>query len=764
MANSTVVKLVITAKNTTKRALDEVKSGVAGLQRGFEESSIAANNLGVRAGQAFEKVGRHADHATHKIGLFQSRIGNSIMQLMMLQMVGQMAFQGVAAVLHSTYGEVERYTMSVTQMAALIASFQTRGDPAKNYRKARDYAQGLVTTLEEIDAQTVASAGDLQLITEEMAKQRILLDTNNAAAVEGFKNLANAVAVIAGGYQNKEIQIRQEIRALMQGEVDMNSQLSQQINAMVGGGLRQKVELWKKEGRLIEEIGGLLKGYASASNDIEGTWAALGSTLETIKSRIMRLGFAEMYHDVNGQLMLMNGYLREHSGEIATALRKGWLAVKGLVVSIRDVLRAYEYPLGVVRILVRLVADGLGMVAAVALPTITEKLVQAVALLRDLVHLVYVFGRFFVDSVAVALESMGKIGKILYNIVTMNKEGLQAAIHEFNNMDTVASLKDDALLLKGVLEATRDDASNLFNLEGFDRRFDAYVREAKNLKAAVGVPDISSGSPAFTPSPDTVALGIAAGNATAPDGWMLRDQGMAAAVERAKTAKLELQEWMREQDLLEAQQMQDHWMLREQGMVAAVNREIKILRWQADQKIKIEQQTNATILNMKKGNINAALTLMQLFAGKSKAMALAALVVQKGIAMAETFIQTQTAASAAIAPPPLGLGPTPAGFALASAIETQGAIRMGLIAATGLAQAITSGGGGGNYGGGTLGSPVLTAPPPKALPEPATEQGQGMTVNITIEGASLVDETTLDRFAREIGDSLIKAKADGAYA
>lgn len=118
------------------------------------------------------------------------------------------------------------------------------------------------------------------------------------------------------------------------------------------------------------------------------------------------------------------------------------------------------------------------------------------------------------------------------------------------------------------------------------------------------------------------------------------------------------------------------------------------------------------VLAMKQANVQSALQLMQMFVGKSKVLALAGLAVQKGLAIAETFINTQAAAAAALAPPPLGLGPV-AGAGLAGAIEAQGAIRMGLIAATGLvqaAQAIGAPSTGFGYGGGTPSSPIATQP------------------------------------------------------
>jgi hypothetical protein len=119
------------------------------------------------------------------------------------------------------------------------------------------------------------------------------------------------------------------------------------------------------------------------------------------------------------------------------------------------------------------------------------------------------------------------------------------------------------------------------------------------------------------------------------------------------------------------------------------------------------------VADMKKQNMTDALNFLMVAGGKYKAIALVGLAITKGVAMAETFVSGQAAAAAALAPPPLGLGPV-AGAGLAAAIEAQTYIRMGLIAATGLMQAVQmssqSSGGSYNSGGGTYSQPTVTQP------------------------------------------------------
>jgi hypothetical protein len=97
-------------------------------------------------------------------------------------------------------------------------------------------------------------------------------------------------------------------------------------------------------------------------------------------------------------------------------------------------------------------------------------------------------------------------------------------------------------------------------------------------------------------------------------------------------------------------------------------------RAKASQKeIQLEQQKQNAIVGIAQASSNF---LQAIDNGKNKAIFLA----QKALAAAQVIIQGQTAASAALAPPPLGAGPI-AGAGLASLINTKTAISLATIAA-----------------------------------------------------------------------------------
>ena len=170
----------------------------------------------------------------------------------------------------------------------------------------------------------------------------------------------------------------------------------------------------------------------------------------------------------------------------------------------------------------------------------------------------------------------------------------------------------------------------------------------------------------------------------------------------------------------------------------------------------MESRSLATLSSMKRSNFQDAVNLMQGFNDKSKGLAIAGLVLQKGLAMAETFIATQTAAAAALAPPPLGLGPV-AGAGLAAAVQAQGAIRMGLIAATGLAQVASPSGGPTNSLPYSSGAANVAQDTDAFGQRKNDNQSTDYTFNLTVNG-NIVDH---DQFARETFAAFQRAANDG---
>lgn len=146
-----------------------------------------------------------------------------------------------------------------------------------------------------------------------------------------------------------------------------------------------------------------------------------------------------------------------------------------------------------------------------------------------------------------------------------------------------------------------------------------------------------------------------------------------------------------------------------------------------------ERQAAAAIQALHTQTANLGIGLLQAFGRENKAMAIAAIAVTKGLAIAQTLSHTKTAAMLAYASQLIPGDPSSPARAAAAykATMTMGALNASLIAATGLVEASQVGSGGAEMG--TPANPVHTAPSTAPTPAPAAAPAQ--RIYVEFEGA-----------------------------
>ena len=114
-----------------------------------------------------------------------------------------------------------------------------------------------------------------------------------------------------------------------------------------------------------------------------------------------------------------------------------------------------------------------------------------------------------------------------------------------------------------------------------------------------------------------------------------------------------------------------------------------ITKQEGDKRAKLEQDVQNRIAGMRQSVASLTVGLMRTLGKDSKKWAIAAIAVEKGLSIALAIQNTAVAVTKA-----LSLGPV--GYAMIPGIKAMGAVQVGLIAATGIAQAanVSSGGGG----------------------------------------------------------------------
>jgi hypothetical protein len=165
---------------------------------------------------------------------------------------------------------------------------------------------------------------------------------------------------------------------------------------------------------------------------------------------------------------------------------------------------------------------------------------------------------------------------------------------------------------------------------------------------------------------------------------------------------------------------------------------------EADAKTSLTKRSEDAIRSMRSSAVQNAIGLLDMFAGKSKAAAIAAVLLNKGLALAQNTQNTLVAQTRALAE----LGPI-AGPPAAAAIGTYGVINAGLIAATGLGQIAS-------IGKGSASSLTSSG----GMPAQRTTGGDagGGGTNVTVSGVNPGDMFT----GQQMMDTLRAVVGDGA--
>lgn len=324
----------------------DIETSVARLQQDIGKMRSQFGQLASSMDRVGSAASRTAAHTKKLIDTTQSiyqrmnSLQRSILRVYATFYILQSAVSAVARAMLYGMSVIDAYRLSTIKMAAMMTGMMEPDNRslAARYEEATIYASELNKMIEKVDKNTLLTADDLRSITEEMMKQGVVVNTNNAEQVKGFTALANSLAVIAQGMPNKEIQLRQEVRALIQGQLRDTDQLAKMLNAQLNGRLKEQVALHREAGDLIEWLGQQLQGFAAAQGDINASWEATKTTLETIWKQVLRDGFGGAYTDILSLTKDLSAWAEKHKEEIGTAIAEAWNFVKIALGSIYEVL------------------------------------------------------------------------------------------------------------------------------------------------------------------------------------------------------------------------------------------------------------------------------------------------------------------------------------------------------------------------------------------------------------------------------------------
>jgi len=309
-----------------------------------------------------------------------------------IQVIGGLFMGGIKA--------IDDMKVSTIGVAAQITTMQgITGDIAKNYKENLQYAEALIPVLQQVDVNSFANLSQIQKMNMAMSMQGSILDVNNQKQIESFTALTNAVALFTQG-QDKEKQASQEIRALFSGQVREGNMVALMIDQQIKktgeykDGLKGLVEEGRKYGNTLELLTPYLTGIIAASGDIQSTWAAVSSSIETTWNIMQRGLFKDTYKSLVESGQVATAWLKANQDEVVQYIKIAWGFIADAFTAAWNVLKGFVPIMKDMASLLAPIAYGWGGVLA-ALKPIGESIGNSIAM-------VYALGKAIVSTAMAA--------------------------------------------------------------------------------------------------------------------------------------------------------------------------------------------------------------------------------------------------------------------------------------------------------------------------------------------------------------------------
>jgi len=234
-------------------------------------------------------------------------------------------FRGFSTVFRQSFAAVENFNAFIAQTGAIITSFSgvSLENIPKVFKASTKYAEDLRSEFLKINAQTLATVEQMQLVNRELNKGGVILKLNKKS-MEGFADVTNAIAVLTAGMPDQARQFSQEMRSVMEGRARAGSTLALLLKGKLGQGWRDEVKKWKEQGKFIEKMGETFSGFRQAAPMMSQTWQAVGSTFKSMGQEVLRLGFVDLFNEIIIKVKSINKYLEENRKEISDLFKKAW--------------------------------------------------------------------------------------------------------------------------------------------------------------------------------------------------------------------------------------------------------------------------------------------------------------------------------------------------------------------------------------------------------------------------------------------------------
>ncbi|MCL4502489.1 MAG: hypothetical protein M1438_11650, partial [Deltaproteobacteria bacterium] len=223
----------------------------------------------------------------------------------------------------------DQFRVSTIGIGAALTNMAAPGQGSfeQLFQRNLDYAKQMYAAIEEEAAKHFAGPEDIMRGYNQLVQQGYNVRMEEVGAL-GL--LVDKIKLATQG-QNTEVQINQEIRALMEGQANAHSAIARELQTRLGPAWKDIVQQHKESGDLLQYLASLWPGISAATKEVQDTLTSQKTTLMGHLAFLGREGLGGAYDDIVGLMKEINGYLKEHGHELAGEIAAGWQDVKTLI-------------------------------------------------------------------------------------------------------------------------------------------------------------------------------------------------------------------------------------------------------------------------------------------------------------------------------------------------------------------------------------------------------------------------------------------------
>lgn len=229
---------------------------------------------------------------------------------------------------------IDDYQIAVISIAATLTDMAKpgQGDMRELFQRNQASAEGMWRAINVEAARHFAGVHEGMMVYNRLVQSGYAVRLDEVGAL---MTLTDKIKLATQG-QNQEVQLNQEVRALMEGQLRNGSLLALELQSRIGPEWSSLLDKHKQAGDLLQWLISLWPGLEAATGRITETLTSQSTTLKSILQLIAIDGMQGIYQDIVGLMKEGNDYLRENERLISNKIIAGWVTVKYYVGKIRD--------------------------------------------------------------------------------------------------------------------------------------------------------------------------------------------------------------------------------------------------------------------------------------------------------------------------------------------------------------------------------------------------------------------------------------------